>query len=170
LLETAYVLKKELDAHVIFSRAGNLPETVFNKFQNELTEFELSGDESYKLIMNSDAVLSKAGTSTVECCLFEVPCLIFYKTNILNYRLLKPFVKVNNLGMVNILAKKNIVKEFIQKDFTKEKLSEEIMKLLKDESYREQMINEFRKIRKILGEKDSAENASQIILKELKLQ
>jgi lipid-A-disaccharide synthase len=107
--------------------------------------------------------MTKAGTATMECALIGTPFLIFYKTFLLNYYLLKPVVKVNNLGMVNILAKENFISEFIQHDFTVNNLLTESRKILTDERYRSGIEQKLKEIWNILGDSDAASSAVQQI-------
>jgi lipid-A-disaccharide synthase len=113
-------------------------------------------------------VLTKAGTSTIECALIGTPFLIFYRTYPLNFYLLKPIVKVNKLGMVNILAGKTIIKEFIQNDFVPEKLLFESRMILTDNVYSGRLMIELKQIRNILGEHDASANAAGIIIEMLR--
>lgn len=163
LLDTAKQLKKEFDIEINISKLPELNPEYFEKFCSSDNDFKITEQNTYELILNSDAVMTKAGTSTVECALIGSPFLIFYKTNEVNYRLLKPLVKVQNLGMVNILAERNIVREFIQMDFTVNNLLLECRKLLTENNYRNEMIENFKEIRKILGSENAAKNAATII-------
>jgi len=133
LLETVQQLSKEFDLEVNVSKADGIDNSAFERFRQDLKPYNLTSENVYKMILNSDLVLTKAGTSTIECSLIGTPFLIFYRTFLLNYFLLKPVVKVNNLGMVNILAGENIIKEFIQHDFTVDNLLFESRKILTDE-------------------------------------
>jgi lipid-A-disaccharide synthase len=162
LIETVNMLKNEFDLEVNISKAPSLGENVFSEFEN-IKGYNLTGENVYNLILNSDLVLTKAGTSTMECSLIGTPYLIFYKTFPLNYYILKPIVKINNLGIANIISKENIVREFIQKDFTSENLVNEAREILTNESYRNKMKENLRKIWDILGEEDASSNAAKII-------
>ncbi|MGH2575942.1 MAG: lipid-A-disaccharide synthase [Ignavibacteria bacterium] len=168
LLQTARQLQKEFDIKINISKAKSLDESAFNGFETELKNFNLTDENVYRLILNSDLVLTKAGTSTVECALIGNPFIIFYKTFSLNYYLLKPIVKVNNLGMVNILAKENVIREFIQKDFKAENLLNESQKILTDDNYSEKLTNQLKSVWNILGDEDASANAAKIILLYLK--
>jgi lipid-A-disaccharide synthase len=163
LLETAVQLGKEFDIEVNISKAEGIDESVFKKFGKELNQFNLTGENVYEMILNSDLVMTKAGTATMECALIGTPFLIFYKTFLLNYYLLKPVVKVNNLGMVNILAKENFISEFIQHDFTVNNLLTESRKILTDERYRSGIEQKLKEIWNILGDSDAASSAVQQI-------
>ena len=163
LLETAAQLSKEFDLEVNVSKADGIDNGAFEKFSHDLKPYNLSSENVYKMILNSDLVLTKAGTSTIECSLIGTPFLIFYRTFALNYFLLKPVVKVNNLGMVNILAGENIIKEFIQHDFTVDNLLLESRKILTDEHYRTELELKLRRIWDILGSSDAAYSAVKLI-------
>jgi lipid-A-disaccharide synthase len=163
LLRTAAQLKKEFDLEVNVSRVKGTGDEVFSRFTNELKGFNLTSENVYKLISNSDIVFTKSGTSTVECALIGTPFLIFYRTFPLNYYLLKPIVKVDRLGMVNILAGEMVIKEFIQADFTEDNLLLEARRILTDEHYKIRITEKLGKIWDILGTDDASPNAAKII-------
>jgi lipid-A-disaccharide synthase len=163
LLETAVQLNRKFDVKINISKADGIDDSEFKKFKEQLKPFNLTGENVYDLILNSDLVLTKAGTSTMECALIGTPFLIFYRTNPVNYYLLKPIVKVSNLGMVNIIAKENIIKEYIQNNFTAENLVTESVKILTDDQYRRNIKHRLRNIWNILGNSDTALTASKLI-------
>ena len=81
----------------------------------------------------------------MELCFSNIPHLIFYKANIINYSIFKLFVRAKYLSLVNIFNKKEIVKEFIQNDFTATNLSNFFTNLKSDKdklnNYREKMFD-----------------------------
>ncbi len=163
LLDAMKKLQNSITAEIIISIAPGM-ENHFDEFRDLMPGITLSNEPSYRLISNSDLVLTKAGTSTMECTLLQVPYLIFYRTFPINYYILKPIVKVDKLGIANILLGKEAVKEFIQNDFTAENLAAESIKILNDESYRKQMLDDLRKIWDTLGSKDASQNAASLIV------
>jgi lipid-A-disaccharide synthase len=163
LLDTVSQLNREFDIKVNISKAEGIDDSVFRRYLSGLKEFNLTKENVYSLVLNSDLIMTKAGTSTMECALIGNPFFIFYKTFPLNYYLLKPIVKVDNLGMVNILAKENFIKEYIQNDFTVENLLIECRKILTDEHYRLMLEEKLKNIWNILGYSNSAVTASRII-------
>jgi len=163
LIEAMKILKESINAEVFISIAPGM-ESHFDEFKESISGFTLSEESSYRLISESDLVLTKAGTSTMECTLLQVPYLIFYRTYPLNYFILKPIVKVDKLGIANILLEKNAVKEFIQNDFTAGNLAAESLKILTDDAYRTRMLGDLRKIWDTLGSKDASSNAASLII------
>ena len=126
-------------------------ELVFNFFvTNEYYEFikkffkdnsniqiHLNDHSYYKKISKLDFAFACSGTVHLELCFSNIPHLIFYKANIINYSIFKLFVRSKYLSLVNIFNKKEIVKEFIQNDFTATNLSNffTILKFNKDKLY-----------------------------------
>lgn len=163
LIDTIAEIRKHNKINVNISIAPGL-DHVFDEFRDRLKDCNLTKENTYSLILQSDLVLTKAGTSTMECALLGTPYLIFYKTFPLNYYLLKPIVKVDKLGIVNILLGKDVVKEFIQNDFTAENLCKESLRLLEDNAYRAEMINSFKEAGSILGSKDASKEAAKLII------
>ena len=163
LIDTIREIRRNIDVDVNISIAPGLS-NVFDEFREKLDDCNLTNETTYNLILNSDLVLTKAGTSTMECALLGTPYLIFYKTYSLNYYLLKPIVKIDKLGIVNIILEEDVVKEFIQNDFTAENLCRESLKLIEDNSYREKMIGSFKKVSSILGSKDASKEAAKLII------
>lgn len=162
IIDALKLIGKKTDISVNISSAPGM-EKYFEPFKDELKDYVLTSEKPYELILNSDLVLTKAGTSTMECTLLGVPYLIFYKTFPLNYFLLKPIVKVDKLGIANLLLKKDAVKEFIQKDFTPENIAGESLKILNENAYRQNIINDLKEVWKILGSSDASKNAARLV-------
>ncbi len=130
---------------------NNYKDLVFNFFvTNEYHEFiknyfkdnsniqiHLNDNFYYKKISKLDFAFACSGTVHLELCFSNIPHIIFYKANIINYFIFKLFVRSKYLSLVNIFNKKEIVKEFIQNDFTVTNLSNFFtnLKLNKDKLY-----------------------------------
>lgn len=117
----------------------------------------------YKTISKSALAFTKMGTASKECALLGIPFITGYKTNIVNYIIAKSLVNVKYLTMANILMDKEIVKEFIQNDFTSDNLITEGRKILSDNSYRQTIINNLNGIKTLLTDEDASYNVAKII-------
>jgi lipid-A-disaccharide synthase len=162
LIEALKMLGDEIKIDVKFRVAPGMDD-VYGEFKEELKEYSLTKENSYDLIFDSDAVLTKAGTSTMECSLMGTPYLIFYKTSPINYYLLKPIVKVDYLGIINILAGEEIIKEFVQNEFNARNIYQETKKILSDSEYSRSISSKLEKVWEILGNKDASRIAAQYI-------
>jgi lipid-A-disaccharide synthase len=70
----------------------------------------------------SELSLATSGTATLESAILECPPVICYKTNFLNYSIISRMLKIENIGLPNLLLSKRYYKELLQKDFNKENI------------------------------------------------
>jgi lipid-A-disaccharide synthase len=129
--------------------------TIDNRFIN---------NRFYDVIQSCDIILTASGTATLEIGLLEVPMVIVYKVAALSHFILKFFVSIKHLGLVNIIPGKEVVKEFIQQDARPTDIAQETLRLLDDKVYYQSMKNELAKIRQQLrgsaGDEDSIKSSS----------
>ncbi|MCI0331417.1 MAG: lipid-A-disaccharide synthase [candidate division Zixibacteria bacterium] len=95
-------------------------------------EVRLVDRHRYGLMSASDFALSSVGTVTLELALLQTPFLIFYKTSPLTYFFAKRWVKLPYVGLVNLVAGKKIVPEFLQSEAQPDKLAEAAYFYLKE--------------------------------------
>jgi lipid-A-disaccharide synthase len=82
----------------------------------------------------SELSIVTSGTATLESAILECPTIICYKTNFINYSIISRMLKVNNIGLPNLLLGKSYFVELLQNNFTKENIKQAIKDtlLLKD--------------------------------------
>ncbi|MCI0405609.1 MAG: hypothetical protein L0209_05990 [candidate division Zixibacteria bacterium] len=114
-------------------------------------ETKLIDRERYSLMAASDFALSSVGTVTLELALLQTPFLIFYKTSPLTYFLAKRWIKLPYVGLVNLVAEKKIVPEFLQSEATPEKLAESAYFYLKEPLLSGQLKEKLKLVREKLG-------------------
>lgn len=107
---------------------------------------------SHELMAASDALLISSGTATLEAGLLQVPMAILYRVSPLSYAILKRFILVPDIGLVNIVAGERIAQEFVQDRATPAALSAECIRLLTDREYRLQMHERLAVVKEKLGE------------------
>ena len=93
-----------------------------------------------------------SGTATLEAALLVTPMSIIYKVNLLSYSIIKRMIKIKYIGLANIVAGKEVVPEFIQKNAEPHIIATEVIKQLENEDYRNNMVTELQKIKSKLGE------------------
>lgn len=139
-----------------------------NFIDTELISLEENNCKSYyQTLLNSDLVITKFGTASLETALLGVPFISVYKTNFLNYLIAKTFANIQYVTLCNILAKEQIVKEFIQNQMTVENIYQEARKILFDQSYSNTIIKKLRQLRTDLTNVKSDANAEDIIIQYL---
>lgn len=167
--KTAIKLQSNFKCKIKLIKASSLGNNIFIESAIK-SGFEISDENiesNYENIYNSDFVLTKFGTSSLECALLGTPFCSGYKANFMNYVIAKLFVKLKYLTLLNILANKPIVKEFIQSDFTVDNLYNEVTKALSDDKYRSGMLSEFVKVKSVLSSENVPKKAENIILEYL---
>lgn len=119
---------------------------------------------TYELLGSARFCLVGSGTATVETTLFNVPMIVMYKTSPLTYFLARMLVKVPHIGMVNLLAAKRIVPEFIQGDATAQRILPEALELIADGPRRDRMLAELKAVRDKLGGPGASKRAAEQVL------
>jgi len=103
-----------------------------------------------ELMQTAAAGLVASGTATLEATLCGLPYALVYKVAPLTYLAGRAVIRVPHLGMANLLAGKEIVKEFIQQDARASALASESLLLLDDAAHRATMRANFAKVREKL--------------------
>ncbi len=116
-------------------------------------------------IKNSIFSVAKSGTVSLDVCKNNCPLITVYKTSWLNYFLIKPFVKVNFGNIVNIIAKKEIIPEFIQSKCNVDNVFVKISEFLNNKKMRLSNVSNYKKIIKLITKKNTTKIISNVIKK-----
>ena len=120
-------------------------------------------DDIYDVISISDIVMVASGTATLETALLETPMVIIYKVSTLSYYIGKMLINVNNIGLVNIIAGKTIVPEFIQDEATAANMAEKISDILANSSKMDKIKQELSRVRGNLGSPGAAARTARLV-------
>lgn len=167
MLKAAYHITTERDdIQFITPIASNLPDGFIEHYiaENEIN-IHTSTADIYNLINACDAIAAASGTVTLQITLMNVPLLIIYKISPTSYRILKRIVNFSFAGIANVIANKEISREFIQEDANTENITTEIIALLDNENYISEMKNNMSKIKEMLGEKDGSATTARLAAK-----
>ncbi|SRR5579885_2945468 len=85
----------------------------------------------------ADAALAASGTVTTELALARTPMVVGYKLGWLTYALIRPFVRVPYVTLVNLLLGREAVPELIQGRCAPKPLADAVIALLTDSNIRE---------------------------------
>lgn len=137
VLASAELLKKRFpDLQFVLPLASTLTEDDLAPYI-EAAEIDVMvvKERIHDLIRACDAVISVSGTVTLEIALVGTPLVIIYKLSPLTYQLALRLVKVDYIGLCNIVAGEMVAEELIQNDASPEKISEKIGHILSDAKY-----------------------------------
>jgi lipid-A-disaccharide synthase len=110
-----------------------------------------NNEEKYDAFAASDIALVKNGTVAYEVAWQNCPMVVAYKINPFSYLLLKLFIKIKFVNLINILNKKEIIPELIQTNCTPEKISQTLSDLYNNKKAIEKQIDSYKKTFTMLG-------------------
>jgi lipid-A-disaccharide synthase len=116
----------------------------------------------YDVLRASDAAIVTSGTATLETGLMAVPMVIVYRISWLSYLIGRMIIHVKDIGLVNIVAGRTIVPELIQDDVTPEKIAGAIGTLLDERDKHQQVENDLKQVRVLLGEGGASIRAASV--------
>lgn len=98
------------------------------------------------------AVLTSSGTMSLHCALAGIPGAIAYRTNPLTYLLARWWVKLDYIGIANLLLKEPMYPEFIQGAATPAGLAAQLRECLGNAARRERTRVQAQKLRSLLAQ------------------
>lgn len=166
MFETAHFMRQRNPAlQFIMPIANTLDyDAIENQSQQSGLDITLTRDDIYDVIPCCDAIISCSGTVTLEIALLEIPMCIVYKMSWLSYQIMSRLINIPNIGLANIVAKRRVVQEYLQNEATAKNISAEIFKILDDDEYRSQVIQDLSEVKANLGEGDGAGNMARLVL------
>lgn len=118
--------------------------------------------KTYPLLAHAKAALVTSGTATLETALFRVPQVVCYYMSMgkLVSFLRKLVLKVPYISLVNLIAKKEVVKELVADGMTTGNIRSELEKLLYNKVYKDRQLREYDRIIRILGPAGASQQAA----------
>jgi lipid-A-disaccharide synthase len=152
-------------AQFVVARAPNLDDALFDvlKMASGVPLVTVQGDTD-TVLASADVALTASGTATVQSALHDTPMVIVYRVSPVTYWLGRRLVRVNMIGMVNLIAGERIVPELVQENFTPEAVAAEAVAILTDPSQSTRIKAGLAKVRARLGGPGGSRRAADAIL------
>lgn len=133
---------------------------------------EMAGDfpletavgRSHEVLDAARFCLVASGTATLEAALMGVPMIIVYRVNWFSYILARWLVRIKYIGLVNILAKKSIVPEYIQGAARPDAILPRALALIEEGPERARMLNDLASLREKVGGPGASRRAAGEVL------
>ena len=160
----SWMQRQSRDTQFILPVAATISDEELAPYRKKLDALSVIRSRApfYDVIQSCDVIASASGTATLEIGLLEVPMAIVYRIAPLSYFILSRLVTIDHIGLVNIIPGKEVVKEFIQQDAKADKVSYELIRLLDDIDYYQNMKHELSQIRKQLGDGNGSKNVARL--------
>jgi lipid-A-disaccharide synthase len=118
---------------------------------------------SFAVLRAADAALCKSGTTTLEAAIADCPLAVAYRTSDISYFLARLLVKIPNIGLVNVVAGRQVAREFVQDDIVPEKIAVELVLLLDPTSdERARVLDGLAEVRAKLGTPGAARRVAEM--------
>jgi len=164
------VKEKYEDIHFIFHTTNEHRETLKNQvFKEDIKDCDVISDEKIKsyILKKSMFAVAKSGTISLEICNANVPSIIIYKINFINFFIVKMLVKVKFANIINIAAGKEIIPELLQEKCNAKNIFNKVDEFLTNPDLSTNQINKFKEIIKDFKTYKSSDLASSVLINSL---
>ena len=159
---------KENDFNFIFHSTDKLKNYLINLLNKEnIPNTEVISDDKIKneILKKSIFAVVKSGTVSLEVCKLNIPSIIIYKMNFINFFIAKLFLKIKFVNMLNIINDKEIIPELIQKDCNPDEIFKSVFYFLKKPELIDKQLSDIKStINDLKSSSTSSEEASKILL------
>ncbi|MDO8536436.1 MAG: lipid-A-disaccharide synthase [Candidatus Omnitrophota bacterium] len=162
----AEIIAKELPGvQVVVAKYKNLPATLYEDILKGFSlDIRIVDGDSYNILSVSDFAIVASGTATLETAIVGTPFVIAYKVGLINYIAYKIVAKIKMLGLVNVIAGRVIVPEFLQYKATPQRIARESLEILHNNARRAAMRSDLERVKSSLGTPGASHRAAVAIL------
>jgi lipid-A-disaccharide synthase len=131
LKDAVRIIAQRRPAHFLLPASANTGVAFFRDLTRG-TDIQIIEGEAWDALAYADLALAASGTVTVEAALLGTPMVTFYKVNPVSWLLGKALVRIPFYCMVNLIAERKVVPEWMQDEMTGENLAADALKLLEE--------------------------------------
>jgi lipid-A-disaccharide synthase len=164
--ESAEILKERFpDLQFILPLASSLScADIAPHLQSTGLDIKIVEERGYDVMQVCDAIITVSGTVTLEIALLGVPMVIIYRVSPFTYAVGKRLIKVDHIGICNIVAGERVVKELLQEEAEPVLIADEIEKILTDPAYAASIRDRLAAVRGKLGSEGGSARVAQLAL------
>ena len=144
---------------------------IINKVKDyNIDNIDIISDDNIKLQILSKSIfaVSKSGTISLQICNANIPSIIIYKLNFINFMIFKFLVNVKFANIINIINNKEVIPELLQNECNADEIFKSVSYLLKNrELINEQLVTCKKTIDNIRSKTSSAEESALVLTKYL---
>ena len=164
MLETALLLREtHPDLRFVIPAPSPRIEQLIREITAPLPECEVQLGTAHTLMQTCGTGMIASGTATLEAAFFGLPYVLLYKVSPLTYEVGRRVIRVPYLGMVNILARREVVPEFVQGNARPPGIAAALDPLLTDPARRAAFQADLAQVIALLGERGAANKAADAI-------
>jgi len=131
-------------------------------------DITIADNDTYNVVAAADFAIVASGTATLETAIIGTPLLITYKASLLTYIVYKFVATVRFLGIVNIVAGREIAPEALQYDAAPRNIARTVVSILSKPGRTDEMRKGLAAVKSSLGAPGASMRAANIIASLLK--
>lgn len=168
MLKTASLISKQKNVQFVLLESSGVDEKIYKGIlEKSGLGIAIVKDNTYGCLSIADFIFISSGTATLESAIMEKPMLITYKTSFLTAFFFKLFARTRFIGLVNIIAEKEIVPEILQYDAKPKMLASTILSIISSDEKLEEQIQNLRQVKHLLGTSGASLRAARIVERSL---
>jgi lipid-A-disaccharide synthase len=154
-------------AQFLVARAPHLDGSLFDPVSSgpQGDRFTIVEGDTDTVLASADVALTASGTATVQAALHDTPMIVVYRMAPLSYQLARRVVRLDTIGMVNLIAGEKIAPELVQDAFTPEAVAREAISMLTDRERAARIRVGLATVRARLGGPGASRRAAEAILR-----
>jgi lipid-A-disaccharide synthase len=118
----------------------------------------------YDLFQRCQAGAVASGTATLEAAFFGLPYALIYRVNAVTFVVAKLVVRIKKIGIINVLAQRDVVRELVQSELNAHSLALEMVSLLTHTEKRQSLEKDLASVVATLGEGGAYTRAAQEVI------
>ena len=159
---------KDYSYSFVFHSSVHNKEFIYNFTKKEKIEnIEIIFDDKIKkeILKKSTFAVVKSGTVSLEVCKMNIPSIVIYKMNFINFYIAKFLLNIKFVNMINIINNKEVIPELIQSECNADEIFKSVLYFLKKPNLVAKQKDEINNTLKNMSSlTSSSEEASKIVL------
>ena len=124
--------------------------------------------QSYAVLRHAAAAVVNSGTASLETALIGTPQVVAYKCAAINFVIAKQIIKIRFISLGNLILNRTCFRELLQFYFTPDNVLQEVLRMIEDTEYRENMLAGYQEIRNALGGRGASAAVAKAMIEELR--
>jgi lipid-A-disaccharide synthase len=148
----------------LLSKAPGAPSEIFSvPIARKGLDIRIAEGSVYDALQLMEAAIIASGTATLDAALCEVPMAVVYRSSWLTYLAAKAVIRIPHIALVNVVAQRRLVPEFIQQRAQPKRIAAAVTELLRNQERTNAMKAGLREVRAKLGPPGAVERAADVV-------
>ncbi len=159
--------EKDPNYDFVFHATNENKEQIINYIKvKNIKNIDVVSDENMKreILSNSIFAVCKSGTVSLQVCNANVPSIIIYKLNFINFMIFKLLVNVKFANIINIINNREVIPELLQNECNAKEIYNSVVYMLKNPDIRKKQLEDCNQTLKGIRSKTSSSSEVASIL------